>query len=321
MSTDKICKVSIILPTYNRGDLLPRAVNSVIQQTFSDWEMILWDDGSTDNTKEIVSRFSDNRIKFYFDENRGVSYARNRALEKAGGKYIAFLDSDDEWVNEKLERQVSIMETYPQIDALFGNFANINLARGGEGDGFAQDARSMAHLSTDHIENGIFLIAAGMPEILALGNFIATDTMMIRREVFDRVGGFNEGLRNSEDFELWWRVGLAGIQFAYVVEILMTRYKPAGSLSSPGLESSRNTLKALDLCRENSISAGRADHLRYLDRLYRNTWQNMITAYGAQRQLGNSFGAFFRSCRYGFRPGALRLLINAMLTAATQRNA
>src|SRR5690606_29903435 len=114
---------------------------------------------------------------------------------------------------------------------------------------------------------------------------------------------------------------LAGIQFAYVDEILMTRHKPAGSLSSPGLESSRNTLEALDLCRENSISAGRGDHLRYLDGLYRNTWQNMITAYGAERQLCNSFGAFFRSCRYGFRPGALRLLITAMITIAIQRKA
>ena len=292
--------------------LLPRAVNSVVQQFFSDWELILWDDGSTDKSKEIVSRFSDNRIKFSSDENRGVAYARNRALEKAGGKYIAFLDSDDEWVNDKLERQVSIIENCTQIDALFGNFANVNLVKGEAGDGFTQNASSLAYLTTETLEPGVYLVRSGMPECLALGNFIATDTMMVRREVFDKIGGFNEGLRNSEDFELWWRMGLAGIQFAYVDEILMTRHKPAGSLSSPRLESSLNHLKALDLCRENSISVGRVDHLKYLDGLYRNTWQNMIIHLGNDGKKKEALYAFLNSLKYGFRLGSLKLLLRSV---------
>lgn len=303
--------ITIVLPTYNRADLLPRAINSVIDQTYPNWELIIWDDGSTDSTAEILSTFQDERIKYYFDENHGAAYARNRALEKARGKYIAFLDSDDTWTPEKLALQFSTLEKFPQIDLLFSDFQNNNLARDKKGTGFVQNEHAMATLVTSKLEDDLFLITDGMPQALAIGNFTATDSVLLRADVLSRVGTFNDQLRNSEDFELWWRMGLAGVQFTYLDEVLMTRYKPVDSLSSPGVESGLNTIKALDICKENSLAMGHTNHLTFLNRSYRNTWQNLITAYGQQKNLPMAFHAFRKSLTYGFRPGSVRLLIQA----------
>ena len=103
--------VSIITPTYNCARFLPETINSVLQQTYTNWEMLIVDDCSTDNTEEIVRSFKDERIKYYRNEkNSGAAVSRNYALREAKGKWIAFLDSDDLWMPEKLERQIAFME-------------------------------------------------------------------------------------------------------------------------------------------------------------------------------------------------------------------
>ena len=99
--------VSIILPTYNRAALLPRSIESVLGQTYGDFELIVVDDGSQDDSAAVVARFADKRIHYLrLARNGGVSAARNAGLAEAAGKYIAFQDSDDEWMAEKLERQM-----------------------------------------------------------------------------------------------------------------------------------------------------------------------------------------------------------------------
>jgi len=104
--------VSVIIPTYNRAHLLPRAIRSVLAQTFQDFEVIVVDDGSTDDTEAVVRSFPDPRIIYLrHDMNRGGSAARNTGIRAARGEYIAFLDSDDEWLREKLERQLEVFQT------------------------------------------------------------------------------------------------------------------------------------------------------------------------------------------------------------------
>ena len=100
-------EVSVIIPTYNRVELLPRAIQSVLNQTYKSYELIVVDDGSDDDTENLMrSKFP--WVKYYQIENNGVSRARNFGVEKAVGKYIAFLDSDDEWLPKKLERQMDL---------------------------------------------------------------------------------------------------------------------------------------------------------------------------------------------------------------------
>ena len=119
--------VSIILPTYNRLEYLQRSIGSVLNQTYQDWELIVWDDGSNDGSGEFCQTYKDQRIRYFRHENRGVSFARNRAIEKSIGRYLAFLDSDDEWVQQKLSIQVSTLQAHPSIDLLFSDLKNINL--------------------------------------------------------------------------------------------------------------------------------------------------------------------------------------------------
>lgn len=102
--------VSIITPTFNCGSFISETIKSVLNQTYKDWELIIIDDQSTDNTKEVVESFSDPRIKYYLlDKNSGAAIARNKALELAKGRWIAFLDSDDLWKPYKLEKQINFM--------------------------------------------------------------------------------------------------------------------------------------------------------------------------------------------------------------------
>ena len=103
--------VSVIMPSYNTARFIGNSIKSVLNQTYTNWELIIVDDCSTDNTDEVVENFKDKRIKFFKNKkNYGAAFSRNRALKLAEGRWIAFLDSDDLWVNTKLEKQISFMK-------------------------------------------------------------------------------------------------------------------------------------------------------------------------------------------------------------------
>jgi glycosyltransferase involved in cell wall biosynthesis len=302
--------VSVILPTYNREKYLQRSIGSVLSQTYSNWELIIWDDGSTDGTKEIVRSYNNPKIRYFFDKNRGANFARNSAIQNSDGKYIAFLDSDDEWVKEKLSEQAEVMKTFPEIDVLFSDFMNINNTTHKNQQTFTQYALVMNRLVVENIEESLFVIKKGIPDKLAIENFIATDTVLLRREILDKVGYFNTTLCRSEDFELWWRMGLENICFAYSTKVFLMRYKYPGSLSSfDGLTGCEDRLKMLDLCLQETLSKDRKDLNPYLNKMYRNTWQNMIAYYGREGDTQGMFNAFAEALRYGFQFGSLRLLL------------
>jgi len=313
-------QVSIILPTYNRADLITRSIDSVVKQSFENWELIVWDDGSTDQTKEIVNSYHDKRIHYYYESNHGLAYARNQAIEKASGKYLAFLDSDDEWMTNKLEKQVAVMQRHVQIELLFTNFLNINILQDKQEIAFDSNADAIGLLQVEEIEDHLFVINNGWLESLAISDYVATPSILMKREVLQRVGHYNETLRNSVDFELKWRMGLNHVCCAFTDEVLMIRHKPPGSLSSPGKDTVINNIKALDLCKQYSISFGRAELVDHLHRPYRNAWHNMITACAAEGDRAGMLHAFRQSLNYGFRPGALHLLWTGWRTLITQSN-
>ena len=306
-------QVTIILPTYNRAQYLERAIKSVIDQTFMNWELIIWDDGSTDDTKAIVTSYPDKRIRYYSDQNHGVAFARNRASEKASSKFIAFLDSDDQWFPNKLSIQMTAMQENPDLDFLFTNFMNVNIQKKTEDIEFKQYSSVMDSLGIEERYNGIKIVKDRFLECLAKVNFIATDTVLLKRELLEKIGGFNETLRNSEDFELWWRTGLSGAQIGFLDDKLLIRNKPSESLSGPGLVAAQNTIKALDLCVERAVAAGREDLVPLLNANYRNAWQHLIIAHGTSSEKLKAINAFFQSTKYGFRPGSLKLLFKALL--------
>jgi glycosyltransferase involved in cell wall biosynthesis len=304
--------VSIILPTYNRAELLPRSVGSVLSQSFADWELIIWDDGSTDNTPEVVQSFADGRVTYLRDVNHGVAFARNRVIAASRGEYVAFLDSDDEWKADKLTVQVDALQDHPEIDILFTDFLNLNESRNEEHRAFEQNSQAMSLLGAEQIDDGLVVIRSGLLESLAVDNYIATDSVIMRRALLGRTGGFNEALRNSEDFELWWRMGLAGVLFAYVNRVLLTRHKPPASLSSSSIPALENGIKALDFCAEAARVRGREDLVPHLRHQYANAWQNMTALHGSAGDGKAMTRAFLQSMRYGLSLGSLRLLLEAL---------
>ncbi len=179
--------VSVIIPTYNRGWIVKEAVDSVLNQTCKACELIAVDDGSTDNTASILNRFGD-KLRIVRQENKGVSAARNKGIEVSSGNLIALLDSDDLWLPQKLERQISFFQMNP--GALICQTQELWIRNGRR----VNPGKRHKKLSGMIFEPSLNLC------------LISPSAVMFRRELLDRVGWFDENLPACEDYDLWLRV-------------------------------------------------------------------------------------------------------------------
>jgi glycosyltransferase involved in cell wall biosynthesis len=177
--------VSVVIPTYNRAPMLREAIQSVLDQTYSEHEIIVVDDGSTDNTREVVNKFSDKRVRYVFQENRGRSNARNHGISLAQGRYIAFLDSDDVFVPAKLEKQVSCMEKNPGVLLSHTSYLRIDA-----------NEEYIKEVTSGTFSGKVY------PNIMRWCP-IATPTVMILREALGESLRFEESIHIGEDIILW----------------------------------------------------------------------------------------------------------------------
>lgn len=192
--------VSVIIPTYNTGQYICDAIDSVVNQSYENFEIIVVDDGSSDNTKQILKPYM-TRIKYIYQDNGGRASARNTGIRVAQGKYIAFLDSDDLWTSGKLEKQIMIMEENEEIDFLFGDKQRFR------DDGTITTSSMFAKRGYGAEFFGDPLYVRDAYEKLLGEPFIPTGTVIMKRECFDRTGLFDEAIY-AEDWEFWLRVGL-----------------------------------------------------------------------------------------------------------------
>ncbi|MCL4871764.1 MAG: glycosyltransferase [Anaerolineae bacterium] len=200
MNNDKADLVSVIIPTYNRADLLPQTLATILGQTYPQVEIIVVDDGSTDDTPAVLAQYAD-RIQIIRQENQGEAAARNHGLAAATGAYLSFLDDDDLLLPNKVERQVHFLQQRSEVDVLYSRY-------------YQMDA------------GGNLLAKVGMlPErdILAelvYGNFIFIGSAMVRRRCVEQAGGFDLSLpfqgKYSEDWEWFLRLALLGCTFACI---------------------------------------------------------------------------------------------------------
>ncbi len=184
----RIPKVSVIIPTFNRADLLAQAIDSVLSQSYTDFELIVVDDGSTDATQALLSRYR-GRIRYLFQENRGVSAARNLGIKVARGRYICLLDSDDLWLRDKLKEQIRLMKGDPKIRVSYTDEVWI---RGGK----------RVNQGKRHRKYSGWILRKLLPLCL-----ISPSSVMIERGVFEEVGLFDESFPVCEDYDLWLRIG------------------------------------------------------------------------------------------------------------------
>lgn len=210
---------SVVIPTYNRAELLQRAIDSALKQTFPAHEIIVVDDGSTDNTTEVVKEYGE-QVRYIWQENAGVSSARNRGIEESEGNVIAFLDSDDDWKPEKLKLQAKCFFEHDVSVCVTDS-----LEEGGPHSGKSTFEKSVLF---DELRNSGPVFDA-FP-LLAQQNFINTSTVAAKKECFKKVGIFDETLKATEDTDLWLRLSVQ-YKFGMIHQNLGTRYLQDEGLS------------------------------------------------------------------------------------------
>ena len=221
-------KVSVVIPTYNRSKLLKKAIKSVLDQTFKDFEVLVVDNASQDDTKEMIASLKDPRIKVCGIQNHGViARSRNHGMRNAAGEYIAFLDDDDLWLPDKLEKQVSYLETHPEYHLVYTPVWTTD----------ENDVRKeLLEIRRSPAEGDLFYE-------LVRGNYIAQTTVLMRRGLLSEIGSFNEdpAYRSIEDYEYWLRVSLKrGIGF--IGEPLALYRVHSGGISKSVNESALNQM-------------------------------------------------------------------------------
>jgi len=229
--------ISVIIPAYNRAHLIEEAVNSVLNQTYQDFEILIIDDGSSDNTKQVVENFKDQRIRYIYQNNAGPSAARNNGIKNAEGEYIAFLDSDDLWAAEKLSRQFEIIRSNTGI-----NLGIISC----NAEGITFDNKIL-YRRVCSAENSAEFIKGFFenPDSVISG----TPAFIVKKECFEKVGYFDENLISLEDWDMWFRVCLE-YEFRCVNEVL-TYFRTHNSLSV-----------------ETPIKKAKDSYLRLLDKIF-----------------------------------------------------
>lgn len=211
--------ISVIIPTYNRAHLILRSVHSVLNQTYQNIELIVVDDGSTDNTLTLLSELADSRVKLVStDGRRGANFARNLGVSQASGQLIAFQDSDDVWLVDKLERQVEFMHKHT-ADAVFSSFIKI------VGD-FIKIMPPVEKRTAMRSKDGLV-----STEHCLRGNVLSTQTLLIKKAVFDELKGFDNELRRLQDWDLAIRL-IEEYQCYFMDEPFVNVYEQVDSISA-----------------------------------------------------------------------------------------
>lgn len=208
--------ISIIIPTYNRSKTIAKAIESVIDQTYHNWELIIVDDASTDNTDEIVKEYleNDGRIQYVKGEsNKGANVRRNQGIQRAKGEYIAFLDSDNYWEPTKLEKQMVLLEEDKEASICFCKVR-------------VKDARRESVVPSQKVD------CKHLGEILKKGNIVDTSTLLVKKSILDEAGGFDETMPRLQDYELIFRlVNIFKYKVVYIDEVLVTNIIQNNSIS------------------------------------------------------------------------------------------
>lgn len=253
--------VSVIIPSYNRAGVITRAIRSVQEQTYEDWELIVVDDGSRDNTEEIVRSFDDDRIRFIRHEyNVGGAAARNTGIRESDGDVIAFLDSDDEWQSKKLQAQVNVLEQCGPDTAV-------------------------VYCRSALLLNGTMIVPGPRSQRMRSGNVLSdlllgwcpptTSMFVVRRSAFERAGLFDEALPSFQDYDMWLRLA-KHYMFDYVDDVFVLRHDDGGGQITKNYEARLDGTRTFFSKWESEVVArfgqGKANKIKtyMLSRVYRN---------------------------------------------------
>ncbi len=226
--------VSVIIPTYQRCDFLPQAIESVIGQAFSDWELIVVDDGSFDETPKLLQSVDDGRVRAVRQPNQGVSAARNHGVRLARGRWLAFLDSDDSWKPRKLQRQIEVLEEFPEYRAVYTDEIWIRRGR-------RVNPRKI------HAKYSGWIYRRCLPLCI-----ISPSSILLDRRLLEELGGFDQEFPVCEDYDLWLRLSARHPVLFLNEQLIVKRGGHPGQLSRSVWGLDRFRLRALVKAAEGS---------------------------------------------------------------------
>jgi len=250
--------ISVVIPAFNAGRFIKRTIDSILAQTYRDYEIIVVDDGSADNTAEVVKSYGP-KVRYIYQENAGDGPARNTGIRAAKGEWIAFLDHDDEWLPEKLELQMELVSRHPELRWCGTNrYQSDGKRRAAVGN---TEAIQKALGSDDYFENYFAAVTKGLCPVI-------TSTMLVHKEVFEQIGVFDSCWLRSADLDTWWRTGYRFPKIGYLpqplvivhldaVNVVSAKYR---SLSKRGEQARKLIAHHLELANEQ----GRLEEFRPL---------------------------------------------------------
>jgi glycosyltransferase involved in cell wall biosynthesis len=215
-------KVSVILPCYNGARWISQAIESILAQTYKDFELIIIDDGSTDNSREIISSYLyDERVRYIYQEHKGFSAALNRGIRESRGEFIGFLGQDDLYMPNKLQIQVKYFNVHKDVNLVHSNYCFID--------------SSGRIIGVSNIKIPKFSSRRKLIEYIFINNFIGFETVLVKRRCFDEVGLFDERMAGFSDHDMWLRIA-GEFNIAYINSVLVKKREHGLQFSKVALE-------------------------------------------------------------------------------------
>lgn len=317
--------VRIVIPTYNRANLLAEALETVIAQSFTDFEAVVVDDGSVDNTQDILKKFvtRDSRIRFLRQENCGVAKAKNRAISEPGNyRYVAFLDSDDLWHPQHLENSVEVLMRQPEVALVFSRIESINI--GGhltQEIAQARDSRMNKLLRRGSLSTiaGVYLLDPGtcFHALLRSEFAVHPSTTVIRREAVSRSEWFNPSLVILEDVELFLHIASRDRFFAFADSIQsQVRYHGDNLTGSKDLSSPvtlQRYLSVLDYYKLKLRFCTEREDIRFVSEEIAGAAYLLAQCYAEQSDLPSARRLYFEALRQRITYDYLKGLVFSFL--------
>lgn len=268
------------MPAYNAAVYLPYAIDSVLSQTFSEWEIIITDDGSTDNTRAIADSYRPtlgDKLQYIYQANRGLPAARNTGMRSARGEFIALLDADDVWLPHRLERGVEAMDRDPETALVHARVTRIDA----QGRVIGELPVNPEYLS-GRIAHYIYIRRA----------HIVCPTVMFRKQCLDTAGWFDEAMRATEDRDLWFRIALRD-RVTYIDEVL-AHYRLSPASMTADLDRLLNGQVYFIGKHYRSGACTRLEHLQALGNTYRELGDSLFRG----GLVAKSIASYFRAVVY-----------------------
>lgn len=305
-----MCKVSIVIPAYNAANFIQATLESICNQSHQNFECIVIDDGSTDNTCDIVKKIEDPRLTLIKQEySGGPASPRNTGLKVATGTYIFLFDADDLMHPLKLEKSIAALDRCSMADLLFTNFSSIDESGSLLKENYLQEYETLWGILGTSVDDLYFIASQPLYKALISVNFIGTSSVVLRKSALSELDVFNESLQNSDD-RLFWACFVKHHNAVFLNACLHSyRLQPNGITSQSFLRRGPSKIRALEIIRKD---CGDRELRKIIDKQISLNHLGMAYSYKDKRNRWAQINHAFKSVALSFNMSAIRILIHGL---------